>query len=155
MLIIEKNKIYEKIKEEDEKIKSFEQYFFISMSFSLVNMFFFMVLFNKILNNQSMLDFLFSLFVIIFPIYLSFISIRASYKSCNYVEYCKKELNKIYEPDVFIKISEELILLDKNNNISLINKDLINEILEHKKEKIEMTENLKILKTVAQEIENT
>ena len=65
-----------------------------------------------------------------------------------------KVLNRIYHPENFKIISKELIRLNKEDKINLINKDLINEILEHKKEKIKMTESLEILKTVAQEIEN-
>lgn len=125
------------------------------MLFSFLTLFSIESYFNTNLNNENIVYFLFLLSLFVFSIYLSFKSMSTLYKSYKYIEYGQKELNKIYEPDVFFKISEELILLDKNNNISLINKDLINEILEFKKEKIKMTENLKILKTVAQEIENT
>ena len=76
------------------------------------------------------------------------------YKSYKYIKYGQKELNEIYEPDVFLKISEELILLEENKNISLINKNFINKILNHKRDNSSFKEKLSVLKKVNQSIEN-
>ena len=149
MLVIEKNKLYEKIKKEREKIHIFENIVFY---LSVIN--FFSILFFVPLLYQNIVYILFFSTFIIVLIYLTFKSIRTLYKSYKYIEYGKKELNKIYEPDIFTKISEELILLEENKNISSINKDFIDDILNHKKDKSSLKEKLSVLKKVSQSIEN-
>ena len=154
MLVIEKNKLYEKIKKEREKIDLFKQLFLTPLLFSFLTLFFIESYFNTNLNNENIVYFLFLLSLFVFSIYLSFKSMSTLYKSYKYIEYGQKELNKIYEPDVFLKISEELILLEENKNLSLINKNFINKILNHKRDNSSLKEKLSVLKKVSQSIEN-
>lgn len=71
------------------------------------------------------------------------------------IEDVKIKFNEIYKPNNFEKVSQEIVLLDQNNNINLINENLIEEIINHKKEIEIKKSRLEILKKNSQEIENT
>ena len=159
MLIIEKNKLYEEIKKEKKKIIRLEELtlhllitLFLFMGLVGILLEFFFVLTDDFLNYAFMLLYSTSIFLILLILFIR-------NKNVNKIIKIKKDLeekfNEIYEPNNFEKVSEEIILLDQNNNINLINENLIEDLINHKKESETKKSKLDIFKKNSQEIENT
>ena len=150
MLIIEKNKLYEEIKKEKKKILILKD-IVLSISMILSVSVIFVGCFD-VLNNIFILFFSISIFLNILTLFIGRTNIN---KRKKIKENLELKFNEIYEPNNFEKVSEEIILLDQNNNINLINENLIEEIINHKKEIEIKKSRLEILKKNSQEIENT
>ena len=157
MLIIEKNKLYEEIEKEEKKIyklENIEGNIYIILTILVSSTMIFLNCFFHSISVFFMIVVPFLCFLILFILTFTINKININ-KILKRIEDVKIKFNEIYKPNNFEKVSQEIVLLDKNNNINLINENLIEDLINHKKESETKKSKLDIFKKNSQEIENT